>query len=362
MYRKNRGELKIFLGYAPGVGKTYSMLNEGNRRLARGENVWIGYLEDHGRKDTYNQVKNLSFIENKKILYKGKIFEEVNIDEIIKVAPDVILIDELAHTNITGSKNAKRYMDILDILDNGINVYTTLNLQHLESLNDIIFQITGVKVSETVPDSIIDIATVVVIDLPPDSLRNRVKRGNVYRNELIIPSLKNFFRKGNLTALRELTLRQLADGVDEELEKYKFEHNLNDNWRIVERIMVAISSNPSSKRLIRMGARMAKKYKCEFYCVYVSSTHGFAPKISEEMLGSLNENIELATKLHAQVISLEGNYISSEIIQFANEKHITKLILGHSQRTKFQNFFRGSLINKILEGVKDTEVIVVPFK
>lgn len=354
-------ELKVFLGYAPGVGKTYSMLNEGNRRLRRGENVVIGYLEHHNRKDTIEQIGHLKSIPLKTIEHKGKLFDELNLDVIISEKPELVLVDELAHSNIQGSKNPKRYMDILELLENDINVYTTLNLQHLESLNDIIYKITGTKINETVPDSILDNATVVVVDITPDALRNRVKRGDIYKGNLIYSSLHNFFRKGNLTALRELTLRQLADEVDEELSKYKFEHNLNENWQTVERIMVSISSSPSSKRLIRMGARIAKKYKCEFYCVYIESTHSFAPKLSEKDLASLDENIKLASKLHAQVIHLKGPYVSKEIINFVNSKSITKLLLGHSRRTFFQKLFRGSLVNRVLEGVKDIEVIIIPY-
>lgn len=356
-YDKNiklTGELKIFLGYAPGVGKTYTMLNEGNRRLNRGEKILIGYLESHDRMDTIEQVHNLKFAPLKEIKYNNKTFNEVDVDSIISLEPDLVLIDELAHTNTIGSKNTKRYMDIIELLSHGINVYTTLNLQHLESLNDIVYQITKVKVHETIPDFIIDYATVVIIDLPPDSLRNRIKRGNVYKKELIIPSLQNFFRKGNLTALRELTLRQVADEVDDELAKYKFEHNLYENWHTVEKVMVSISGNPSSKKLIRCGARIAKKYKCSFYCVHVNSSSNI------QISNSLSENVELAKSLHAQVFTLEGNSISSEIIQFANKNHITKLILGHSQRTFIQKLFKGTPINKILEGVKNIEVIILP--
>ncbi|MGL5576682.1 MAG: universal stress protein [Sarcina sp.] len=351
---KLTGELKIFLGYAPGVGKTYTMLNEGNRRLNRGEKILIGYLEAHERLDTIEQIRNLKSAPLKEIIYNNKTFNEVDVDSILSLKPDLVLIDELAHTNVIGSKNSKRYMDILELLSHGINVYTTLNLQHLESLNDIMYQITKIKIHETIPDFIIDYATVVIVDLPPDSLRNRIKRGNVYKKELIVPSLQNFFRKGNLTALRELTLRQVADEVDDELTRYKFEHNLYENWRTVEKVMVSISSNPSSKKLIRSGARIAKKYKCDLYCVHVNSaTNSQIPK-------SLSENIELAKSLHAQIFTLEGNSISSEIIKFANKNHITKLILGHSQRTFFQKFFKGTPINKILEGVKNIEVIILP--
>ncbi|MGL5867502.1 sensor histidine kinase KdpD, partial [Clostridium chrysemydis] len=278
------GKLKIFLGYAPGVGKTFTMLNEANRRLSRGEDVVIGYLETHGRKATLEQVKNLPIIPRKKINYKSLILEEMDVDEIILRKPHLVLIDELAHTNVKGSKNNKRYEDVFEILNSGINVHTTVNLQHIESLNDVISGITGIQVKETIPDKVFYKAEVVVIDITPKTLINRLSRGNIYNKNLIQNALKNFFREGNLNALRELTLRQLADDVDESLVAYKENHKIDENWRTAERIMVNISSNPTAKRLIRTGARMAKRYKCEFYVVYVNSTRFFSNKKSEAEL------------------------------------------------------------------------------
>lgn len=358
---EEKGKLKIFLGYAPGVGKTYTMLNEANRRYNRGEDVIIGYFESHGRLDTINQIKSLPEIPPKDITYNSINFKELDVPLIIERNPKLVLVDELAHTNAPGSKNKKRYEDVLEILNAGINVYATVNIQHLESLNDVISQITGVTVQETIPDSIIAIAEVVVIDIPPDSLRKRLKRGNIYKNDLIQRALKNFFRIGNLNALRELTLRQIADEVDCTLNEYKEIHNIHDNWHTAERVMVSISSNPKSKRLIRFGARISKKYKCPLYVVYVNCTHRISPKDNPQVLKSLDENINLAKKFDAIIVNLEGRSISSELIKFSKEKNITKLIIGHSKRTRFQKFFRGSTINKLLEGSKNIEIIVVPY-
>lgn len=358
---EERGKLKIFLGYAPGVGKTYTMLNEANRRYNRGEDVVIGYFESHGRLDTINQIKSLPELPLKEIHYNSITFKELNVPLIIDRRPKLVLVDELAHTNAPGSKNKKRYEDVIEILNSGINVYATVNIQHLESLNDVITQITGVTVNETIPDSIIATAEVVVIDIPPDSLRKRLKRGNVYKNDLIQRALKNFFRIGNLNALRELTLRQIADEVDCTLNEYKENHNIYDNWHTAEKVMVSISSNPKSKRLIRFGARIAKKYKCPLYVVYVDCTHSIYPKDTPEILKSLNENIDLAKKFDAIVINLKGKSISNELIKFSKEKNITKLIIGHSKRTRLQKFFRGSTVNKLLEGSKNIEIIVVPY-
>lgn len=358
---EEKGKLKIFLGYAPGVGKTYTMLNEANRRYNRGEDVVIGYFESHGRLDTINQIKSLPELPLKEISYNSITFKELNVPLIIERNPKLVLVDELAHTNAPGSKNKKRYEDVIEILNAGINVYATVNIQHLESLNDVISQITGVIVQETIPDSIIATAEVVVIDIPPDSLRKRLKRGNVYKTDLIQRALKNFFRIGNLNALRELTLRQIADEVDCTLNEYKEIHNIHDNWHTAEKVMVSISSNPKSKRLIRFGARIAKKYKCPLYVVYVNCTHSIYPKDNPEILKSLDENITLAKKFDATIVTLKGKSISSELIKFSKEKNITKLIIGHSKRTRLQKFFRGSTVNKLFEGSKNIEIIVVPY-
>ncbi len=317
--KETKGLLKVFLGYAPGVGKTYTMLNEANRRFKRGEDVVIGYFESHGRQDTIDQLKDLSQIPLKDILYNNITLTEMNLEEILKRKPKLVIIDELAHTNAPGSKNRKRYEDVLEILNCGINVYTTVNLQHLESLNDVIRQITGVNVNETVPDIILEDSEVVVIDITPDSLRNRLQRGNIYKEPLIERSLSNFFRKGNLTALRELTLRQTADEVDEALEEYKINHDIHENWSTVERVMVSISSSHQSQRLIRMGSVLSKKYKCAFYVVYVDCTHRFSPADTPNKLDTLNKNIQLAESLNATVKELEGRSVSSELVKFAHE-------------------------------------------
>ena len=361
-YRKQtRGSLKIFLGYAPGVGKTFTMLNEANRRFERGKDVVIGYFESHEREQTIRQLKNLPMIPLKEITYNSITLKEMDVDAIIERKPDLVLVDELAHTNVPGSKNKKRYEDVFEILDSGINVYSTVNLQHLESLNDIIKQITGISVNETIPDKIIADAQVVVIDMPPEALRKRLQRGNIYKPFLVESALKNFFRAGNLSALRELTLRQIADEVDEDLEEYKNKHDIHDNWYTSEKIMVSISSNPKSRRLIRMGARLAKTYKCSWYVVYVNCTHFMSPQETPEIIKELNSNIDLAEKLNATIIKLEGKSVSNTLLKFAQEKHITKLVIGHPRRTRFQRLFRGSTTNKFLEHAKDIQIIVVPY-
>ena len=358
---ENKGHLKIFLGYAPGVGKTFSMLNEANRRFKRNQDIVVGYLETHNREETIKQIGELEFIPRKKIEYNGIIMEEMNTEAIIKRNPCIVLVDELAHTNVPGSKHEKRYQDVEEILSHGINVLSTVNIQHLESLNDIIEHITGIQVRETIPDSIVANADeVVIVDVTPEALQNRLKRGNIYKLEVAHRALKNFFRRGNLNALRELALRQTAEEVDEELEQYMKDHCITDNWHTVERVMVCISASPHAKKLIRRGARIAKIYKCDWTVVDVNCTNIFAPKPTEENLNILESHRTLAKLLGANVITLTGPSVSHELVKFATEKHVTQIIIGHSNRTKLQTILRGSTVYKLLKQTKDVEVHVIP--
>jgi two-component system sensor histidine kinase KdpD len=359
--KQERGKLKIFIGYAPGVGKTYSMLNEANRRAQRGEDVVVGYVEAHGREETDRQIGNLEVIPRLKISYNNLTMEETNTEAIIARKPRVAVIDELAHTNVPGSKYKKRYEDVEEILSHGINVLTTLNIQHLESLNDVVKKITGIPVRETIPDRIVDQADeVVVVDITPEALQNRLKRGNIYRADKINQALKNFFRKGNLNALRELALRQTAEEVDEELEEYMEEHGIKDTWHTVERVMVCITSSPSARKLIRRGARIAKRYKCEWTVVSVDCTHFIAPKLAAKDREMLENHYKLARQLGAEVVSLTGKSIARELSTFAAERHITQIIIGHSSRSGLQTLFRGSTIEKLLKTTRTAEVHIIP--
>jgi two-component system, OmpR family, sensor histidine kinase KdpD len=358
---QNRGHLKIFIGYAPGVGKTFSMLNEANRRLRRGQNVVIGYLESHQRKETEEQVGELEIIPRKEVVYNNVALEEMDTDAIIKRAPKTVLVDELAHTNVPGSKNNKRFEDVEEILNHGIDVISTLNIQHLESLNDIVKQITGIVVRETIPDKIVENADeIVVVDISPDALQNRLKRGDVYKSQTIEPALKNFFRKGNLNALRELTLRQTAEEVNEDLEEYMDAHGIRENWQTVERLMVCISSGSYSKKLIRRGARISRKNKCEWYVVYVDSTRVVVPNPTNKDVQMLDSHFKLANQLGAEVISLKGKSVSGELSKFASERHITQILIGHNNRTTLEKILRGSTVNKLLKQTKNIEVHIIP--
>lgn len=358
---EQRGHLKIYIGYAPGVGKTYAMLNDANSRLEKGEEIVIGYLEAHQRKETEGQIGKLRTIPRKKIEYNGVEMEEMDTDAIIARKPKTVLVDELAHANVPGSKNKKRYEDVAEILNQGINVISTLNIQHLESLNDVIRQITGITVRETIPDKIVlDADEVLVIDISPSALQNRLEDGYIYRSENVGRALKNFFRKGNLNALREIALRQTAEEVDVELEEYRKEHGIKDHWHVMERVMVCISPSPSSKKLIRRGARIARRFKCEWSVVYINSTRIFTPKMTEKDKQRLESHFKLAKQLGAEVITITGKSISKALANIATQKYITQLIIGHSTRTTLQTILRGSTVTRLLKLTRDIEVHVIP--
>ena len=273
--QKSRGIFKLFLGYAPGVGKTFSMLSEAHRRRSRGEDVVIGVVETHGRKGIEELLRNIESVPRKQIEYKGTMFEEMDVDAILARHPQVVLVDELAHTNIPGSKHRKRYEDVQELLAAKIDVVSTLNIQHIESIAPVVRSITGITVRETVPDWVpLTASETVMVDLTPEALQNRMKRGDVYSSEKVERSLKNFFRRGNLIALRELALRQVAEQVDRSLESYMEAEDIRKNWAVRERLAVCISSNPSGQYLIARGARMARRMDAELYVVHVDREFG----------------------------------------------------------------------------------------
>lgn len=358
----HKGHLKIYLGYAPGVGKTYSMLNDANAQLLHRNSIVIGYLETHDREETEKQIGSLKLLPRKKIIYNNLTLEEMDTDAIINLHPDIVLVDEFAHTNVPGSKYKKRYEDVLEILNNGISVITTLNVQHLESLNDVVKQITEVKVRETIPDKIVETADeIVIIDITPDALQNRLKRGNIYKSDVADRALKNFFRKGNLNALREIALRQTAEEVNEELTDYMELHGIKENSsKNNELVMVCISSNPYSKKLIRSGARIAKTYKCNWIVADVNCTNMFAAKLTSADKKMLDEHYKLARLLGAKVVTLTGKSVSGEITNYITENHVTQVILGHSKRTKLQTLLRGSTISKLIKYTKNVEFHIIP--
>ena len=303
--KEGYGKLKIFLGYAPGVGKTYTMLQEANRLKERGRDVVIGYFEPHDRQETEEQIGEIPQVPYLDVWHNGHCFQELNTEEIIRKHPQLVLVDELAHTNTEGMKHKKRYEDVLELLENGINVYSTVNLQHLESMTFLVERITGIHVTEILPDKVLEEADeVVIVDIQPKSLQNRLKRGAIYADGHSTEALEHFFRLGNLNALRELALRKVADQVDVDLEEYRQQHNINSFWHTTERILVAIKASEQSQHLIREGARLNQRLKGDFYVIYVDCTHWLSAKETEVTRTVLEKNFQLARHLGAECLVL----------------------------------------------------------
>jgi two-component system sensor histidine kinase KdpD len=351
-----RGIFKLFLGYAPGVGKTYSMLSEAIRRRSRGEDVVIGIIETHGRKGIQELAAQLEAVPRKKIDYKGTPFEEMDIDAILARRPGVVLVDELAHTNIPGSRHRKRYEDVQELLAAKIDVVSTLNIQHIESIAPTVRAITGVTVRETVPDWVPLSATeTVMVDLTPEALANRMRRGDVYSKEKVEQSLKNFFRRGNLIALRELALRQVAEQVDRSLETYMDAKQIRENWGVRERIAVCISGSPSGQYLIARAARMARRLDAELYVVHVLrviATREEDPKI-------LEANLRFAENLGALVIRLKGRSVADAIADFVRSKHITQVVFGRALVRDWKKFLYLSVVHRFLRESPAVDIHIV---
>ena len=324
---KITGRLKVFLGYAPGVGKTYGMLSEGIRRHSRGEDVVIGIIETHGRAGTGELAGKLEQIPRRKMEYRGAQFTEMDVDAILARMPQVALIDELAHTNIEGSRNRKRYEDVLLLLENHINVLTTVNIQHVESLTGRVEALTGIKVHEQVPDWVLDRADEIVIsDLTPEALATRMRRGDIYPNERVERALTNFFRRGNLIALREMALQRVARAVDKTLDDYVRRKRLGPHWSVSEKVAVCISSNPESKELIARGARLADALDGELYVLHVATDRDKEPRRQK----TLEAHLQFAVNVGAHVVQLEGKSIPSLTAAFVTEHRITQALFGRS--------------------------------
>jgi two-component system sensor histidine kinase KdpD len=352
-----RGRHKVFLGYASGVGKTYTMLSEARRRVSRGEELVIGFVEPHRRPETVALKEGLEQVPTKRITYRGAVFEELDTDAVIARRPEWVLVDELAHTNIPGTRHEKRWQSVEEILDAGINVISTVNVQHVESLNDTVCQITGVCVRETVPDRIIDQADeVVLVDITPQALINRLNRGVIYEPEKVPRALANFFRKGNLVALRELALRKTADEVDEELTEFLGEHDVDKTWGVQERVLVAVTPRPVGAKLIRRAFRLARRMSGRFWAVYVRSP-GIALSAKEEQV--LKDLSLLALDLGGQTEVLTGSDPGAEIIGFAKEHQVTLIVMGQSARTRVDEALRGSIVNRIMRETRNIDIVVV---
>jgi len=354
---KAKGVMKLFLGYAPGVGKTYSMLSEAIRRKNRGEDVVIGIVENHGRKGIIELASQLEVVPRKKIDYKGTLFDEMDTDAILARRPAVVLVDELAHTNIPGSKHRKRYEDVLELLEAKIDVISTVNIQHIESIAPTVHAITGVAVRETVPDWVLQVSEeTVMVDLTPEALQNRMKRGDVYGKEKVDQALKNFFRRGNLIALRELALRQVAEQVDRSLESYMVEKDIQESWAVRERIAVLISANPKAQYLVARAARMARRMDADLYAVHVDVAMG---DLSEQDQKLLTANMQFAESLGAKTVRLKGDNVADATAHFVREKHITQVIFGRTAVEGWRKLLFLNAINRFLRDAPAVDVHIV---
>jgi two-component system, OmpR family, sensor histidine kinase KdpD len=356
--KAGRGRMKLFLGFAAGVGKTYEMLSEANRRHERGQDVVIGYVETHGRKGTIAQIGNLEIVPRKQMEYRDSEFEEMDVDAVIARHPELVVVDELAHTNIPGSRHEKRYEDAIEILDAGINVLTTMNVQHLESLNDVVQQITGVKVRETVPDWVLGEADeIVTIDITPRALINRLERGDVYPTEKVPSALRNFFTEGNLSALREIALREVASEVDRSVQTYREEHNVSEPWRTQERVMICLSPDRPSDTLLRRGWRIGHRLHADLVAVYVS-----ASRLNPAQSKILDADYAQATRLNIRIEEISGTDVAAALAEYAIKHQVTELIVGHSTRKHWKEMIKGSLVSRLIEMVPDMDVLVLTNK
>jgi len=355
---QKRGKLKIFLGYAAGVGKTYAMLEAAHQRKVAGVDVVIGYLETHGRAETEALVAGLEVIPRLQADYRGIRLPEMDVDGVLARRPQLALVDELAHTNAPGSRHPKRYQDIEELLAAGIDVYTTVNIQHLESLNDVVAQITGVVVRETIPDRIFDeVHDIELVDLPPAELIARLHEGKVYVPEQAAHAIQKFFRQGNLTALRELALRRAAERVDDQMRAYMQMRAIPGPWSAAERILVCISPSPLSERLVRAGRRLADELNAEWFAIYVE-TPGQA-SLSVLQRDQVARHLQLAEELGAKTLTLPGASIVTAIIPYARQHNITKIIAGKPLYPRWREWLRGSIVDQLIRQSGPIDVYVI---
>ena len=355
-----RARLRLYIGAAPGVGKTYEMLREAQALRARGVDVVIGLIETHGRVETQAQLRDLELVARRTVSYRGVALEEMDVEAIVQRAPQVCVVDELAHTNAPGSRRAKRFEDVLDLLEAGIDVITAVNIQHLETLNDAVARATGVRVRETVPDTFLERADEVInVDVTVEELRGRLREGKIYRPEKVEQALSNFFRVGNLSTLRELALRAVADDVGQKAASYREREGLEPAL-IPERVMVCMSSNAAAPRVLRAGARIAGRLGAKWYAVYVETPRERPGAIGEGDAQALRDNIGLAESLGATVVRVRADKPADGLIAFAQREGVTHVIFGQSARTRWELLLRGSTLDRFLGAVPDAAVQVVP--
>jgi two-component system sensor histidine kinase KdpD len=364
--QRERGKLKLYIGSAAGTGKSYRMLTEAHDLRGRGVDVVIGFVETHGRVDTAAQVRDLEIVPRQRIEYRGVTLEEMDVDAVIRRRPQIAIVDELAHSNVPGVRHRKRWEDVMELLDNGINVISAVNVQHLESLNDVIASQLGVTVRETVPDWVVASADQVInLDISAEDLRQRLREGKIYPADRIEPALRNFFTDENLTTLRELALREVAGAVDrsrEEIVRRETGAGPATAPRTVERVLVAMSSNPPyTAALLRKASRIAGRLNSDWYCVYVQTAGERADRIDSTVQRTLVANIQLAQSLGAEVVKLEGDDVAVALCAFAVKKGVTLLIVGQSKRSRIHHLLRGSVVEQLVNNTQGLDVLIVSF-
>ncbi len=356
--QQQRGKLKIFFGPVAGVGKTYAMLEAAHAQRAQGVDVVVGYIETHGRAETETLVAGLETIPPRVVEYRGAHLRELDLDAALARKPALILVDELAHTNAPGSRHAKRWQDVEELTNAGISVYTTVNVQHLASLNDIVEQITGVVVRETIPDAVLEHADEVeMIDLAPDDLLQRLREGKVYIPQQAERALQHFFRKGNLMALRELALRRTADRVDDLVQDYMHDHAIDHAWPVNERLLVSIGSSPHAAQLLRAASRMAQALRAEWLAVYVETPEHTS--LSQRVRDQIVQNLRLAEELGALTFTLVGHNTSDELLRFAHEHNVTKIVVGKPRRPRWHSILFSTVVQDLVRKSGDIDVYVI---
>jgi two-component system, OmpR family, sensor histidine kinase KdpD len=356
--RNTRGRLKLFFGAAAGVGKTYAMLEAARELKADGVDVVVGFVETHGRAETEALLEGLEILPPRLVPYRGTTLKEFDLDAALARRPAVILVDELAHSNAEGSRHAKRWQDVLELIDAGIDVYTALNVQHIESLNDLVAKITGVVVRETVPDSVLERADEIeLVDLPPDELIERLREGKVYVPEQAQEAMKNFFRKGNLIALRELALRRTAERVDAQMQAYMRDHAIAKTWPVAERILVCVSPSPQSAQLVRAGRRLATRLGAQWIVAYVETPA--AAKLSQADRDRVVQTLRFAEQLGAETVTLSGSTMSEELLAYARARNVSKIVIGKPARSFWKRMLLGSIVDTLVRGSGEIDIHVV---
>ena len=356
--RAERSRLRIFMGAAPGVGKTYAMLEAARERKREGVDVVIGVVETHGRAETQALIEGLEVIPKRPIEYRGRTLHEMDLDAILARRPAIVLVDELAHTNVDGSRHPKRWSDVEELLDAGIDVYSTINIQHIESLNDVVAQITGVRVRETVPDGVLERADEIkLVDLPPEDLIKRLHEGKVYLGPAAERALANYFTPGNLTALRELALRHAAERVDDEMQAYMRAHAVSGTWAVTERIMVGVSDGPLAERLVRAARRMAARRRAEWLGVFVE-TAAFARRSPEEK-ARVMRTLRLVEQLGGEPVTIAGERVAAELVRYARARNVTELVLGKPRRSWWRALLAPSPIPDVIDRSGDIDVRLI---